>query len=603
MTCLRAIEQALIHITGEANPIRINQGVLNLAIKFVQETQSPGVAYRVGAQMEFLARFVTENGLVPMPLNTWRNPIGRPEDPNIRFGKEFEDRRAEKLPDQEALHALSDAYKMATEFPDIIATSAAGLLVTSPNRINEVLTLPVNCEREVLDKSKGEMRYGLQWVGSKGFNDGINWLKGAAIDLAKECIQKLIKITQPAREIAVWYENNPEKIYLPDNLDHLRSCELLEDEEVALIVGLTDKGSVRSWCSRHDVRRELHDERNLSRFGDVEVAILKMLPRGFPVLDKRTGLKYSDAIFVAKKYQMGVDSKGMVYKCMIESISINQINNVLGASEEHGKSSVFTRLGLKNGKGEHHRLKSHEFRHYLNTLAQIGGASELDIALWCKRKDIGHNAAYDHMSNEQIREKLRDLAESDTSLPVALRNTGQKKELIRRTDFITQTFPAAHATDFGWCIHDYAALPCQQHRDCINCNEQVCIKGVANRLENVRKARERSELLLDRHLSEHAGGTYGASHWVTHEKLTLERLTQLEALLSDPLIPDGTPIRLNIKNPPTLMRAALSARQEKIGDIQIGMQEQEATPPPTRLSLPELPIQVDHWEAMKWDGK
>jgi hypothetical protein len=51
------------------------------------------------------------------------------------------------------------------------------------------------------------------------------------------------------------------------------------------------------------------------------------------------------------------------------------------------------------------------------------------------------------------------------------------------------------------------------------------------------------------------------------------------------------------------MRAALSARQEKIGDIQIGMQEQEATPPPTRLSLPELPIQVDHWEAMKWDGK
>lgn len=600
MTSLRAVEEALIRVTGEANPIRIDQSVLNVAIKLVQETQSPGVAYRVGIEMAHFATFLADNCLVSIPVS-WRNPLRRPEDQNIRFGKEYEDRRAEKLPDQEALEALPVAYQKATTVQDVVATSAAGLLITSPDRINEVLMLPVACERQVF--AKGEMRYGLEWVGSKGYKDGINWLKGPAIDLAKECIQKLVQVTEPAREIARWYESNPNQVYLPSELSYLRSSENLTDEELLLVVGLTKgpkiKATVNQWCKNNGVSiQSTNGERRLP-FKEVEAAIIKMLPPKFPILDVRTGLKYSEAIFIARKYEMG-ESKGMIYKCMIEPISINQINNTLGASVEHGKGSVFVRLNMKNSNGEYHQLKSHEFRHYLNTLAQIGGASELDIALWSKRKDLKHNATYDHMSNEKILEKMRDFAEADTSLPVALRGSGGKKALIRRTDFVTQAFPAAHATDFGWCVHDYASLPCQQHRDCINCNEQVCVKGVTDRLENVRKAREISEALLGRHLEEQADRTYGASRWVKHEQLTLERLIQLEALLSDPRIPDGAPIRLNIKNQPTLMRTALEGRAEKIGDIRLDVSELAKELPSRNLSLPELPIKTSHWEVAEW---
>ncbi len=36
---------------------------------------------------------------------------------------------------------------------------------------------------------------------------------------------------------------------------------------------------------------------------------------------------------------------------------------------------------------------------------------------------------------------------------------------------------AVHATEFGYCVHDYMMSPCDKFRDCINCNEQVCVKG------------------------------------------------------------------------------------------------------------------------------
>ncbi len=44
-------------------------------------------------------------------------------------------------------------------------------------------------------------------------------------------------------------------------------------------------------------------------------------------------------------------------------------------------------------------------------------------------------------------------------------------------EFNTMEKGAAHITEFGLCIHDYTMSPCEKYRDCLNCTEQVCIKG------------------------------------------------------------------------------------------------------------------------------
>jgi hypothetical protein len=56
---------------------------------------------------------------------------------------------------------------------------------------------------------------------------------------------------------------------------------------------------------------------------------------------------------------------------MIEPISINQINSGLGSRAEHGFPSVFSRFGFAEPDGSPIQITTHQFRHYLNTLAVV----------------------------------------------------------------------------------------------------------------------------------------------------------------------------------------------------------------------------------------
>lgn len=568
MTALRALERSLLKCRDDADPIYVDFNILNVAAALGEETQSDGVAYRVGRELEHIAKFLDENKIGIYPLSGWKSSLKRPIDPNIKFGDEFTELREKRLPDQEALEALPVAFRLAKSLPDIVVTSCAGLLVIAPERINEVLTLSVDCQLELFHKPTEKMRYGIRWPGSKEFEDGINWLPNEAVsDLAKESISRLIAVTNPARELAEWYESNPTKLYLSPELEYLRAQEYVGPEEFCRIIG-TEPGradrSMRQWCEKRKIYTYKINNRLLMKFVDLEEAIVAMLPKKFPILDARTNLKYSEALFVVPKYGMA-ESRGFVYKCMIEPVTINQVNDGLGSRSKHDISSVFTRLNLKNSDGENHRITSHQFRHYLNTIAQMGGLSELDIAQWSGRKDIRQNVDYDHVSSDHLLGMLREDAESDLNLPVGVSKSKGKKPLIRRMDFISQLVPAAHTTDFGWCTHDYASSPCQTFRDCINCKEQVCLKGANSRLDNIRKAIIETDFLLNRSTKEDVDGAYGASRWVKHQRKTLERLTQLEELMVSSIIPDGTPIRLNVADQQNLIRVAIDGRKVLFG--------------------------------------
>ncbi len=65
---------------------------------------------------------------------------------------------------------------------------------------------------------------------------------------------------------------------------------------------------------------------------------------------------------------------------------------------KEGAPSVFERFGMVEADGTVIRMNTHQFRHWLNTLAQAGGMSQLEIARWSGRKDVRQNAAYDHVS-------------------------------------------------------------------------------------------------------------------------------------------------------------------------------------------------------------
>jgi hypothetical protein len=557
VAALRAIEAALLENNAHPDPVQIDSRVLNRAAQIVSDRFGDGAAYRVGGQIEMIGTFLAENRLTSVPVR-WHNPIKRPSSA-VRVGKEFDERRAEKMPSSAALDALPRIFRIATEPADVITASVAAILLASPARISEVLTLPEACEVREPRKGK-EDAYGLRWWPAKGAEPMVKWLVPSMASVVEDALQKIRVATDEARRIAKWYEKNAGQIYLSPDVSHLGGREWLSMAEVAEVLGFTDRGAASAWCRAKAIKIVRLDGKHLfARFADVEAGVIAMLPDGFPIFDKATGLKYSEALLVVRRNELG-GQRG-TYRCMIEAVSTGQINAGLGSRIEYGHESIFTRFGFTEPDGSHIAVTSHQSRHYLNTIAQAGGLSQLDIAKWSGRRDIKQNEAYDHVTPGQMLQKIRDAVGGDQMFgPLA---ELPKKVLIRRDEFARLVVPTAHTTDLGYCVHDYSASPCQLHMDCIHCQDLLCVKGDAGREALLRLRLDEAKGLMDKAQAAKAEGYLGSDRWIDHHRSTVDRLTQLCSIMDDPAVPNGAVIQLATPKMPSRLDQV-----SKIGEFQ-----------------------------------
>lgn len=544
LVALRVLEAALRENGGNADPTRSDILIFNRAAQMIVDKYSDAAAYRMGGQLEMLAEFLADNRLTTVPAR-WRNFIKRPGDA-VRVGKEFDERRKAKMPSEAALDALPQVFRMAVEPIDVIVSSAAAMLCASPDRISELLSLPLDCEVRQKNSKTGEEAYGLRWWPAKGADPMIKWVVPSMAEVVQEAIEKIRKVTDKARHIAKWYEGHPEQIFLGSEFEYLRLQKTISMRELADVIGFVNIGSATSWCKQNSISVIGMGVSRSVRFDEVQKAVVGMLPTNFPLMDKETGLKYSEALFVVCvnefHFQRGT------YNCMIEPISINQINTGLGGRAEHGFASIFSRFGFTEPDGTPINVSTHQFRHYLNTLAQSGGLSQLDIAKWSGRKDIQQNAAYDHVTPGQMVQKIRDSLGDDSTMFGPLAELS-KKTLIPRDEFARLVVPTAHTTELGYCIHDYTMSPCQLHMDCIHCADLVCVKGDEEKERRLRQQLEEARELLQRAEEATKDGYYGSDRWLDHHKSTVERLSQLCSIMEDHKVPIGSVIQLSPPKP------------------------------------------------------
>lgn len=542
---LRALERALAQ--REHRLERIDAATFTQAAILVAQKYG-AMGYHVGRQLEAIASFLTKHRLSEQPI-LWRNPIKRPQDRN-RIGADADRRRKEKLPSQAALGALAQAFQMAEHTPDIIVTSAAAILCGNPGRINELLALPEDCEVEQT-RSNGTKAYGLRWWTSKDAEPMVKWVIPSMVEVVREAIGRLREHTNEARRMARWYEKHPQEIYLPEGLEHLRGKKRIHFDDIAALLG-TQKRYVTGWLRR----RAIAHHNSSCSFGAIERAIVALLPINFPYLIRETGLKYSKALFVVRVNEMHQGCRP--YRCMLEPITPLTINNGLGGSIGHGVSSVFSRFGLQEPDGSPIKITSHQFRHWLNTLAQEGGLSQLDIAKWSGRKDIRQNEAYDHMSGDDLVAKLREIAGKDVNLFGIYRKVAGLIP-ISRDEFIRLQIPAVHTTELGYCVHDWTLLPCPLHRDCTFCSEHWFIKGDSKRMERIRQCLKVAEEQLAMAEDAAASGYAGADRWSDHQRAVIDRLRNLVEIFDDPKVAIGAIIRL--------------ATTQTAGQVQIAVEE------------------------------
>lgn len=97
-------------------------------------------------------------------------------------------------------------------------------------------------------------------------------------------------------------------------------------------------------------------------------------------------------------------------------------------------------------------------------------------------------------------------------------------------EFNTLEHAAVHVTDYGYCVHDYTMGPCEKFRDCVNCTEQVCIKGEDTEiLDRIKKRLVKSERMFCLADAAVESGEMGADRWYQYHKKTVTRLRELVA--------------------------------------------------------------------------
>ena len=551
-TSLAALEHALAEAGRPPNPIDASPEVFDRAARLLGDRLGPGGAHKSGLQLEELSAFLVQNGLVRIRL-PWKSFLPAPRRLNSRVGKEFDERRKSKLPHVRALEALAKVYCSATRPEDVLPSAMMALLLCVCCRISEILSLPVDCEHWSRDPETGNNILRLRCHPAKGAEPMLKDVPSIMQDLAVDALRKIRKIGEPARALARWYEDNPGKIYLPPELENLRQRERLMISEVRNILGVRGNNGALAWCRAHGIPMTLIHRQYQVRFDDVEQAVLTELPIGFPDIpgtyDPRTrrAQKYSGRLLLIRLHEMHATSSAS--QCRIQHVSAAHIRDQIGRPDgRYGEHSLFLRHGLTHSDGTPIRINTHQIRHYLNMLALQGGMNQIDIALFSGRRDLQQNAAYDHVSADQLVQTIRDAVGNPSKGIGPLVEVPEPSPLTRE-EFAELRVQTALTTDAGVCTHDFTMMPCPYHLNCIDCEEHVLIKNTETR-SRIAALHDDAKAQLQKAQEAGADGYAGSNRWADKHNSTVERLGKARSLLEDPDIPDGMVIQLPPTKPP-----------------------------------------------------
>ncbi|MPR11368.1 hypothetical protein [Microvirga tunisiensis] len=505
-----------------------------------RKVDSPATAYSVGKDLVVIVGWINRHNLSRIRID-FKNPNPRPIDSERRIGAEADARRKKKLPSDEALNALARLSNLVTDDADVLQMRVIELLVCGGWRINELLTIPENCEVEEVATVNGEpllggdgmpvVRYGIRYYGEKGAPPLPKWIPSPLIDLAKRAIADIRRITQPSRNAILFMLNNPGMVPIP-GLDGYAPDEMVSASRLEKALGLRKgSGGGAQWCI--DWGAPVYRNRVLEvRIGDIATAFASK----WPVVPDDSPLALHEHMLLIPANMTHAARSSIPGS--VRFLTDGMIVRFLGG---HKTKSVFERFGMLDSQGNPIKMNSHQFRDWLNTLALEGGMSDLELARWAGRKDVAQNAYYDHVSGKALAKRIRTLIESGNIRgPLARvhdRLPPQDRQRFREAQIAT-----GHATDIGLCAHDWSLVPCMHHEACADglCGEHIIVKGDAKHRDEAERLLDDTEFLLSKAQVESADGTYGAGRWVESHQRMARGLKTILAIHNDPEIPDGT---------------------------------------------------------------
>ena len=536
--------------------------VLTQAVQIGTGDVSPMVKYQRGVLIEKVYDFCVRQYLLAASFQ-WRHGIPKPQEPGERIGAEFIARRAEKLPSSRAFEVLAHIYCQPRNRRDELLATVCLICICTPWRASEILQLRTDCE--VIETRREESRevptYGLRAFPGKENRPQIKWVPDIAADQVKEAIRRLRISCAEARDIAAWYFENPDRMYLPPNLAHLREAEWLSADDLA---ELGDQTNGIQWAKKLGLKPQLRGvgKPYEYRFADLQHATLAQLPRDFPY---QNGLKthaYPEALILVRQGALRADTVGKGSQVMFEPIDISQFNRWLSGTSAH--LTVFQQYGFTERNGSPISFTTHSFRHWNNNLGHKKGLSQEDLALWSGR-DPGQNRYYDHQTPAEFQADLLEIARKAGGIGPVFEAADSLPDLalISREEFLQGQIGSSHATELGACFHDYALQPCQNHGDCVTCEEHGFVKGDPQHRAVISGLLGVTETQLAAAKAAMSDGDYGADLWVQEHDRKARRMRVMLAKHDDPSIPDRTVVTLSADRQDSEIEQAMRLRNER----------------------------------------
>lgn len=507
--------------------------------------------YRLGQALETIATTIDEEAIAFSRLD-WKNPFPRIANNGSRQSAVADSARETSLPHDELLDALAAIWNAVEDSSDVILMGAVSLLHCAPWRIVETLRIVDLCEVEeqkigprgpVFDTDgRPVLRYGLSYWKEKSGEPDIKWIPTVMIDVAKQAVARIRETTEPARALARWLHDHPGRAWLPGKDNGLN--QLFTVREVQRMFNLSSPTAARQWINGRKVPLINQPKRSdgqpywLVRRADLEAALLAEMPA---ISQGVAEAPLHERLFLS--FQNQHHEKRGTNPCLLEVVSDQQVRDFLGGRPDNVKSA-FERLLDRDDL----QARTHQFRHWLNTLAQHGGLEQGLIARWSGRDDVQQNSEYDHLSSMMLAEKARNLfadgkaigvlADIETTLPPA-----------ERKNFRETMIATAHVTEIGFCLQDWNTSPCPEFGACATCESTAFIKGDRKAQDRTREMRDDNAWIAERLVAEIDDGTIGASQHYKAATDTVEALDRILAMHDDPNIPDGTLVQPNAASP------------------------------------------------------
>lgn len=493
--------------------------------------------HKLGSQLLVMTNFLAARNICRPLYYVLQTPRAEDLHEHTFAGQEA---RKKKLPSMRTLEGVADIYSTHAQDPaDRLRAAALALLVVTGFRIGELLSLPLECE--VTEIADGKPRYGLRYYREKARGAerlfDVRWLTATGADLARQAIAEIQRITAPARERAKVLEQDAKRVPIPG----YQWADRLRPEEVLRVTGFRRRGSVYH-ISRDKLPRHQEGEAFFYRAGEVEAYLLSERVEHLWTLDRRDGTSQmlSETLFIA--FQNSFHVARCPCPLLVEPMTSSHLAAFMTGKK--GAKSAFERFGICEEHGAFCRMTSHQFRHWLNDLADKGGLPTELQTRWMGRENPRDTQAYQHATVEErlqwVKNGIRQGEIGGTIASVYFALPEEERDV-----FLEGHIQAAHFTPLGVCIHDFALDPCPYYLNCVRgCSDYLRTKGnQQERLHLIQVHRRTKQAIEVAHTQAEAGHGEPAQAWIAHYKETLAGVEAALALDDDPTSAEGSTIQ------------------------------------------------------------